>query len=463
MVQPATLGQDERVPARPATVREPLYRVEEPEVPNRVERFLKAFESILRHTNYGALLDLYARSRTKCGRCADVCQVYQVTRDPRDVPCYRSDLLFKVYQRYFTLGGWMNGLFSGDWHLRESDIDEMMDSFYRCTACRRCTLECPMGIDHALITHLGRYILSEVRQPPRALQVATRAQLEGETGNTSALPIKALKSNLEFLEEEIEEDRSINVKLPIDKEDVEYIFFPPVSDFIMEADTLMGNALVLHAMGEGDRWTCGSRNYDCINYGLFYSDWILERNIKRLISEARRLKARSILIGECGHASRTAKQFVPVFGGADAPPVFNCVELAARKFQEGKLKLKPRAIEERVTYHDPCNIARSGWIVEQPRVLVRHIAKDFVEMSPNARRNYCCGGGGGTVSIEEMHKFRMEIGGRVKAEQLRATGADVVIAPCANCKKQLRELVKHYELPMEVKGLHDLLYQAVEL
>ena len=447
----------------PQPVYRPLYRVEVREPPNRVDRFLRAFEAILRHTNYRALLDLYARSRVKCTRCADVCHVYQVTRDPRDVPCYRSDLLVKVYQRYFTAGGWMGGMFASNADLTESDIEEMMDSFYRCTACRRCSLECPMGIDHALITHLGRYILSETRLPPRALQVSSREQLEGSTGNTSAVPLGALRGNLEFLEEEIQEGKGIAVKLPVDREDVEYVFFAPVSDYLMEADTLMGNALVLHACGEGENWTIGSENYDAINYGLFYSDWILERNIKRLIAEVRRLRGKTILIGECGHASRSAKHFVPIFGGPNPPPVINCMELAYRKFREGKLRLKPKCIEGRVTYHDPCNISRSGWIVDQPRELLKHIAKDYVEMAPNGTRNYCCGGGGGTVSIDEMHDFRMQIGGKVKAEQIRATGADIVVAPCANCKKQLRELVDHHKLNVTIKGLHDLLYEAVEV
>jgi len=447
----------------PKPARQPLYRVEEPGGTSRVERFLRAFEAILRHTNYRALLDLYARARVKCTRCADVCQVYQVTREPSDVPCYRSDLLLKVYQRYFTRGGWMGGLFASEGYLTESDIDEMMDSFYRCTACRRCSLECPMGIDHALITHLGRYILSEARLPPRALQVSCREQLEGKTGNTSAVPLGALRDTLEFLEEEISDGRGVPAKFPIDREEVEYVFFAPVSDYIMEADTLMGNALVMHASGEGENWTIGSQNYDAINYGLFYSDWILERNIKRLVAEVRRLKGKAILVGECGHASRTAKHFVPAFGGPNPPPVLNCIELAARKFREGKLRLKPKSIEGRVTYHDPCNLARSGWIVEQPRELLKVIAGEYVEMAPNGIRNYCCGGGGGTVSIDEMHDFRMQIGGRVKAEQIRATGADIVVAPCANCKKQLKELVEHHGLNVKIKGLHDLLYEAIEV
>jgi Fe-S oxidoreductase len=55
----------------------------------------------------------------------------------------------------------------------------------------------------------------------------------------------------------------------------------------------------------------------------------------------------------------------------------------------------------------------------------------------------------------------MSVGGLLKAEQLRATGAKTVVAPCANCKKQLRELVQHHNIDMEVAGLHDLVGRAL--
>ena len=83
----------------------------------------------------------------------------------------------------------------------------MAAAFYNCTACRRCHFECPMGIDHALITHLGRYILSEIGIAPRALVVSTREQLMAERGNTSAIPVPALLDSLEFLSEEIQEEK----------------------------------------------------------------------------------------------------------------------------------------------------------------------------------------------------------------------------------------------------------------
>ncbi|MCP4591535.1 MAG: (Fe-S)-binding protein, partial [bacterium] len=128
----------------------------------------------------------------------------------------------------------------------------------------------------------------------------------------------------------------------------------------------------------------------------------------------------------------------------------------------GKLQLRPGVITERTTYHDPCNIARNGWIVEQPREILRHICADFVDMTPSGRDNYCCGGGGGTVSIDEIRQFRTLIGGATKAEQIRRTGAELLVAPCANCKKQLREVCEDHGLDnVTVVGLHDLVLKAL--
>jgi Fe-S oxidoreductase len=83
-------------------------------------------------------------------------------------------------------------------------------------------------------------------------------------------------------------------------------------------------------------------------------------------------------------------------------------------------------------------------------------------MTPRGKDNYCCGGGGGTVSIDEIRAFRTSVMGKTKAEQIRRTGAKYVVAPCANCKKQLREVCQDHGLDeVEVVGLHDLVLKAL--
>ncbi|MDP8240416.1 MAG: (Fe-S)-binding protein [Candidatus Hatepunaea meridiana] len=430
---------------------------------NLVERFLEAFATVLQFTDYRQLLDTYCATSAKCNRCSVACPVYLASGDPRDIPCYRTNLLLEVYKRYFTISGWFKSRLSSRFDLTEEIVNEMAVAFYRCTACRRCTMECPLGIEHSLLTRLGRYILSLIGISSKALQVSVDEQLEGETHNTSKIPKVALLDTLEFLTEELEESFGIKMEYPVDQYDREFVFFAAVSDYLMEPETLMGNAAVIYAAGDWDKWTIGTGNYDGINYGLFYSDWYLENIVKQLVSEVDRLRGKKILIGECGHASRSAHDFVPIFLKQDAYPVINCMEYALDCLEKGKIKLNSDIITERVTYHDPCNIARSGWIVDQPRKILKSFVKDFVEMEPHGINNYCCGGGGGLVSIDEIHDFRMDIGGKVKAEQIRQTGAEILISPCANCKKQLKELVEHYELPCKVMGLHDLILKAIEI
>jgi hypothetical protein len=317
-----------------------------------------------------------------------------------------------------------------------------------------------MGVDHGLVTHLARWLLSEIDVIPKALLVATREQLEG-IGNTSAIPVPALKDTCEFLEEEFRDNFNIStVKFPIDVEGAEYVFFPAVSDFLLEPDTLMGNAAVMHVTGGS--WTIGTGNYDGINYGLFYSDRMMERIVKNEVAEARRLKARKILIGECGHATRSA-WFGKTFCGPDAPEVVHCLQYAHKMLKEGKLPLSGAKIKERVTYHDPCNIARAGKITEEPRELLRAICEDYVEMTPNRTENLCCGGGSGTVSLDEVREFRTKHMGKRKADQIRATGAKLVVAPCANCKKQLKEVCEDNGLEdVEIMGLHNLLLKCID-
>jgi Fe-S oxidoreductase len=438
------------------------YYLEPVETVDLPRRFLDAMSAILTHSNYAMVLDAAARMKAHCGRCSVTCPVYLATGEARDVPCHRSELLLRVYRRYFTLRGALRARLGDPFVLTEEYINRMAEEYYRCTACRRCKLECPIGVDHGLITHLARWILSEVGIVPKALRVATREQLEGATRNTSGIPLAALKDTCEFLEEDCADVHGLKIEFPVDREGAEYVFFPAVSDYLMEPDTLMGNAAVM--MASGGSWTIGSKFFDGINYGLFYSDRMLDRIVSAEVAELRRLKGRKILIGECGHASRSAKVFVPTFcANGGAPPVVNIMEYTLQMLQEGKLHLKPGFIKERVTYHDPCNIARNGWIVDQPREILRAMCADFVEMTPNGRENYCCGGGGGTVSIDEIREFRTSIGGKTKAEQIRRTGATILVSPCANCKKQLAEVCEDNGLEnVTVCGLHDLVLKAID-
>ncbi|MCX7763247.1 MAG: (Fe-S)-binding protein, partial [Candidatus Kryptonium sp.] len=140
--------------------------------------------------------------------------------------------------------------------------------------------------------------------------------------------------------------------------------------------------------------------------------------------------------------------------------VRSIVEIVAEYIQSGKLILEPDANLEAVTYHDSCNLARASGILKEPRIILNSVVKNFKEMNPHGVENYCCGGGGGLVALPEYYEKRMKAG-KAKAEQIRKTGAKIVATACENCKLQLNDLNNYYNLGIEVKGLVDLVANAI--
>ncbi len=136
-------------------------------------------------------------------------------------------------------------------------------------------------------------------------------------------------------------------------------------------------------------------------------------------------------------------------------------DLLTEYIEEGKIKLDNSKHTMRTTYHDPCNYGRKSMkafgvgYYEEGRVITKACCPDFKDMEPNRESNYCCGAGGGAWAMP----FAPErvFYGRIKARQVKETGAALVIAPCHNCRDQLlKSLNKEYELGIEVKYLWEL-------
>jgi CheY-like chemotaxis protein len=101
-------------------------------------------------------------------------------------------------------------------------------------------------------------------------------------------------------------------------------------------------------------------------------------------------------------------------------------------------------------------------MTEEPRELLELVCEDFREMYPNRAENYCCTGGGGAMSMSEYTPRRLK-SGKVKADQLKATGAKIVVTSCHNCVDGLTDLIRHYKLDMKVAQLVNLVADALVL
>ena len=267
-----------------------------------------------------------------------------------------------------------------------------------------------------------------------------------------------MKDTLEFLEEELLEMFGIPMKYPVDEPDREYVFFPAVSDYLLEPETLMGN---LAAVMRGRRATRGrsapatsTASTTASSTAITSSRGILGPNA----GEVSRLRGRKILIGECGHASRSAKEFVPV-AGERVRPVMNIMEYTLEKLPGGD-EPPPRHHHRdgdlpRPLQHRPHGLDHPA-AAAHPPVVLQGLRGDG---APTGRRTTAAAEGEArSRSTRSASSARR---GPAKADQIRATGAKYVVAPCANCKKQLRELVEHYRINTKVVGLHDLVLEAI--
>jgi len=141
-------------------------------------------------------------------------------------------------------------------------------------------------------------------------------------------------------------------------------------------------------------------------------------------------------------------------------PLRSILEVLDEYVREGRLPLDPTKNSEPVTYHDSCNLGRKGGLFEEPRRVIRAVAQDFREMIPNRVQSYCCGGGSGLVAIPEWSDFRLQAG-KAKADQIRRTGATIVVTSCDNCRHQIAELSEHYGLGIKVISLSELMVNAL--
>ncbi len=105
---------------------------------------------------------VYLDSCVKCGACTDKCHYFIGTKDPKNMPVARQDLLRKVYRRYFTFAGKYFPKLVGAEDLTKEVLDDWYSYFHQCSQCRRCSVFCPYGIDTAEISMAAREIMDRI-------------------------------------------------------------------------------------------------------------------------------------------------------------------------------------------------------------------------------------------------------------------------------------------------------------
>ena len=422
-----------------------------------IEKGLKVLEDgvdnkLLTHLN----------SCVHCGLCAESCIYYKATGDNRFTPARKVDLVASVYKWYHTLTGRFLPFLVNAREINEETSKEMVDLLFgACTMCGRCTMHCSIGVDIAYLVKTGRSMLSEMGMVPASLQSTVKAAIE--TGNNMGIPTAEFVDTLKWMEDELNDELNTKeAQIPVDikGKKVLYTLNPREPKFFPLSISAM--AKIFYAAGES--WTLSSNMYDITNYAYFSGNMDEARLIaKRMWDEMEKLNCSTLALAECGHGSRALRWESPNYLQKPFPfKVKTSVEIIADYISEGKIKLDKEKFKEAVTLHDPCNLVRSGGVCMEQRYILNDFIGDFREMTPNGIDNYCCGGGGGQLAMSEYNERRMRTAA-IKAEQIRETGAKIVVSPCHNCVDQLMQINFTFKLNIQVKTMAELVADAIIL
>jgi Fe-S oxidoreductase len=442
---------------KPTTKKDPLEERLDSLTAADLERILAVFRQRFSAEDIAAV-----HTCIRCGLCADACHYYLTNGEVEDLPAYKLNLVLGVFKRHFMPAGKLMKGWTGARKLDRALVREWVDVLFgRCSGCGRCTFNCTSGIDIQALIRSARGALAAAGLVPPGLQ--STVMMAVERGNNMGIPREEWLETVAWIEEELRaETGDARACIPVDAKGARLLYTVNPREPKFFPLSLLAAAKMFYAAKES--WTFSSDSYDVTNYGLYSGDDGYAGLLSgRLVKAREDLGAETLVLGECGHGFASTRWEAPQWLDTRFTfPVKSVLEIAADYVREGRITLDPSRNVKRITLHDPCNLVRLGGVIEEQRFLLNRATSDFVEMTPNRQKNYCCGGGGGQLAMTRYAKRRLAAG-RIKADQIRKTEAKIVVAPCHNCIDQLTEISHEYKLGIEAKTVIEVVADAIVL
>ncbi len=263
------------------------------------------------------------------------------------------------------------------------------EGVWQCTTCRACVDVCPADIAHIeTITDLRGALVERGEIEPLLAQTLQKVATQGNSYGKSARMRARWTRGLDFT---IPDARTAPV---------EYLWF--VGDFASFDERVQDEsqrlARLLHDAG--------------VSFGLLFEGEHNAGNDVRRAGEEGLFE----LLAEHNMAALAEAQFDAIFTtdphslnalrndyrrfGLDKP-VFHYTELLLHLAAQGTIAVPRTLTGMRVTYHDPCYLARYNDITDPPRRLIGATGAELVEMPRHGANTFCCGAGGGRIWMAE--------------------------------------------------------------
>jgi Fe-S oxidoreductase len=346
---------------------------------------------------------------TECGRCQSACPAWNSGQ-----PLSPKLLIMGLRDGLMTPRG------NSHDHAGAGDGKEPVqavinrDVLWSCTTCGACVEQCPVDIEHVdTIVHLRRQLVDAGEIEPGVQQVLQADAQQGNTFGKSGRMRARWTKELGFT---VKDAR---------KEPVKSLWF--VGDFASFDERLQvlsrGLAHILRDAG--------------VDFGMLFDGErddgndvrrIGEEGLFQMLAEQNMEAFRSASFGEIfttdPHTFNTLRNEYPAFGLNK--PVLHYSQLLGRLLANGSIPVGPLGM--RVTYHDPCYLARHNRLTEPPRQVLAALGCELVEMPRNGLNTFCCGAGGGRIWMTEPAQTERPSENRIR--EAVALGVDHFVVAC---------------------------------
>jgi Fe-S oxidoreductase len=380
--------------------------------------------------------------------CADACLFYTETGDPERTPINKTEPLRRIWKSEYTLFGRIGKMLGLTKKVNEKLLTDWETLVYdSCTLCGRCSMVCPVGNDIALMIRKTREGMAAAGHAPEGLIGATTRAVT--IGSPMGVKWPALQAQISHVE------KDTGIKVPVDVVGAEYMLLLSSME-IMNFPEFIGAIAKIFSKA-GVSWTISSEAFEATNSGIQIgvSD-IAAELVQRIVDAAEKLKVKTVISPECGHAYMAIRWDGPnLVGKPFTFKVRHILEVLDEFRKDGRLKISGKE-KQKLTYHDPCQISRRGGVIDQPRNLIDMFADNFVEMPDTGKMNWCCGAGGGVSANERADEIRLKVFQR-KKDQLDAIKPDAIVSACSNCRIQFEDGLEEYGMDIPLISLTETL------
>ncbi|MCU7815889.1 MAG: (Fe-S)-binding protein [Candidatus Thiodiazotropha sp. (ex Lucinoma kastoroae)] len=408
-----------------------------------IERGLNTFREQM-----NAPIASFFSSCVNCGMCAEACLFYTETGDPKYTPINKLEPFRRVWEQEYTLWGKLKSLLGMSKPVTDELLEEWEPLIYdACTLCGRCSMVCPVGNDISYMIRCAREGFVAAGYAPEGIKGASRRAVT--IGSPMGVKYLALAAQIKHIEADT------GLTIPVDVEGVDYMALLSSMEIMNFPEYMEALARIFKQAGV--TWTISSEAFEATNSGIqIGSSDIARELVNRVVVAAEKLEVKYVISPECGHAYTAIRWEGPnLIGRPYNFKVVHILELLDELRASGRLKTEGME-EDRLTFHDPCQIVRKGGVLEPPRNLLNMVASNFVDMQDPREMNWCCGGGGGVSANERAEALRLKVFKRKKS-QLDDLNVDTLVTACANCRLIIEEGLEEYRMEIPVVGLTEMI------